>query len=407
MITLSARTIADGVRDDEYVRLLGLPRGSALDGRMGELADETRAWYRANGTPRVAAKRFSIERLNESELMIGGRAFRTPVLVRRLRDTGAHSVRLALVSAGPELEAHARALWEAGSPDEWFFHEMFGSAVAEHLVVKAAAQVCEETDGTPEAVLPHFSPGYRGWSLQEQRAAFELLKDTEHGVEMLESGMLNPVKSQIAFYGIAPRDRVPEDITAFVPCTTCSFSPCALRRARFQNDPLPDETPASNASAADPLTRNAPYAFGSRALRNWSRNRLRVERKADGGVTAVFKFAGNTCSNMGFPLSFHYRIELAPPGRRYRILGSSCMPSDLHDGWKYMCESIRNGEHHLKDITGEHPLEGRPLDDAISWNVPIAPAGCLCTQSNRNHKWQIVFQTLHYALVNGHEEDAS
>ncbi len=50
-------------------------------------------------------------------------------------------------------------------------------------------------------------------------------------------------------------------------------------------------------------------------------------------------------------------------------------------------------------IDHEKPLLGQPLNDVLSWQRPATGAGCSCEPADRKHKWGLVFETIHYALV--------
>ena len=56
------------------------------------------------------------------------------------------------------------------------------------------------------AVLPHYSPGYPEWAIDEQPRLLELINRRGSGaavpVEVLESGMLRPKKSLLAVFGV-------------------------------------------------------------------------------------------------------------------------------------------------------------------------------------------------------------
>ena len=43
-------------------------------------------------------------------------------------------------------------------------------------------------------------------------------------------------------------------------------------------------------------------------------------------------------------------------------------------------------------------LTGQTLGQALAWNPVVEPAGCLCRQPARDHKWKIALQTMHYKL---------
>ena len=63
-------------------------------------------------------------------------------------------------------------------PDEYFFMEIFGSAMVEHLNTMLGARLCAWAEGHKMAVLPHYSPGYPEWDISQQGALMELLRRT-------------------------------------------------------------------------------------------------------------------------------------------------------------------------------------------------------------------------------------
>ena len=47
---------------------------------------------------------------------------------------------------------------------------------------------------------------------------------------------------------------------------------------------------------------------------------------------------------------------------------------------------------------------GRPLNDVLTWDGPTGAAGCYCELNDRLHKWRLVLETIHYALVQRESE---
>ena len=144
---------------------------------------------------------------------------------------------LVAVGAGPELEAEASRRWLDEKPDEYFFLEVYGSAVVEHLVTQAGARLCGWAESHGLAVLPHDSPGYPDWDIAEQAGLHALLTSTASlpgALEVLESGALRPKKSLIAVFGLTRHvDRLAH-LRDLVPCERCSFAPCQYRRAPYR-----------------------------------------------------------------------------------------------------------------------------------------------------------------------------
>jgi len=391
----------------EYVRLLGYPRGWELRDRAKELGDWAREWFSTHGRPWVYAREARELLVGDSSVTIDGVQFTSTRVRDTLQSAGAYGAILLAASAGPELEEEAQTRWRDGKPDEYFFLEVYGSAVVEHLVTMAGARLCAWADGEGAAVLPHYSPGYPEWSIDEQAPLLDLIRRASLGVlplQALQSGMLQPKKSLLAIFGLTRHtDRV-RRLTDLSPCENCSFIGCQYRRApyrRARRASTPELPPSTEEFAADvdPLDRHAIYSISLKALHRWSRERLTIATRVDGTVDAVFKYEGTTCTNMGRPLKFHYHVTLGPREDGYPIREQSCGPAPGDEGYTSMCQYIRDREALMASIERERPLLGQPLDDVVRWSRPSSPAGCYCEADSRQHKWGLVLETLHYVLA--------
>jgi hypothetical protein len=393
------------VQAAEYVRLLGYPRGWVLEGRALELAASARDWYEQHGHPWVYAREAEVLRIEHDTVVIDGVQFNSPRLRSTLHSAGATRAMLVAVSAGPELEEEAHARWRDDKPDEYFFLEVFGSAVVEQLVTNTGARLCAWADADGAAVLPHYSPGYPDWAIDDQSNLLELIACQRRDavrVQVLESGMLRPKKSLLAVFGITHLvDRV-RRLTELSPCEQCSFAPCQYRRAPYRRSRRSSggELPINTIDTeAGPLSADANYSVSLKALRRWSQERLSITEKNDGCIAARFCYEGTTCTNMGRPLQFHYHVTLGPRSAGYPILEQSCVPAPGDDGYVSMCRYITDREPLMASIAKEQPLRGQPLDDVIRWSRPTSPAGCYCEPESRQHKWGLVLETIHYALA--------
>lgn len=412
------------VQPAEYKRLLGYPRDRVLDGRGRELAEWARDWYARNGRPWVYAREAKHVELVNGSIRIDGVAFVSPRLQKTLQQAEAHTVILAAMSAGPELEAESQRLWLEEKPDEYFFLEIFGSAVVEHLTTMTGARLCAWAEGHSMAVLPHYSPGYPEWEINQQPQLLSLLKRTSNQplpglVDVLESGMLRPKKSLIAVFGLTHHaDRV-KKLTDLVPCENCSFGSCQYRRVPYRRAPEFSKTdapsvaeePSADAPAAEPaklvlLERTAKYSVNGKALGRWADERLNIATNADGTIEAVFRYEGSTCSNMGRTIRFVYRVKLGPRDDGYPIREMSCGPAPGDDGHRFMCRFMSNAEHLMVAIDHEKPLIGQPLNDVLSWQRPTMSPSCYCEPASRKHKWGLVLETIHFSLVQ-HEKEKS
>jgi hypothetical protein len=407
MIELADTAPVVDIQPAEYNRLLGYPPGWTFEGRAQELADMAACWFVKNGRPWVYARQAeSLQAVNGS-IQIDGVSFHSPRLQSTLQRAEAHSVILVAAGAGAELEREAQVRWQDEKPDEYFFLEMYGSAVVERLVTMTGARLCSWAEQQEMAVLPHYSPGYPEWDISEQSRLLGLM--TESGrkrlpspLEALCSGALRPKKSLLAVFGLTHHVERVRPLTGLVPCENCSFTPCQYRRAAYVRAPESSNLiglPADSAPllSVAPLNPAAKYGVNAKALKRWASERLSLESRGDGAIDAVFRYEGTTCSNMGRPLTFHYTVKLGPPEDGYRIRGQQCVPTPGDTGHIHMCRY--DDGRLLTAIDGDKPLLGQSLNDVLAWQRPDCAACCFCDPAGREHKWGLVLETIHYALT--------
>jgi hypothetical protein len=406
---------ATEIRESEYKRLLGFPQDYPLEGRSRELADWARHWYRDHGHPWLYVREAETLELSGGDIRLERTRLGAGPLHDQLRAAGAHTAVLAAVSAGPECEAKARELWQEGKPDEYFFLEMFGSAVVEHLITHAGGKICSWAESRRTAVLPHYSPGYAGWEIADQAALWQLIRSHRRdgfldGLRVLDSGMLQPKKSLLAVFGVTRHLDKVRSLSSLVPCENCSLAACQYRRVPYRRSlpqiedvrrlqGAPPEVPEGKIIPLTVLNHNACYSVNVRALEKWSKERLELSFRSDGTVDARFRYGGTTCSNMGRPLEFIYELRLGPAEEGYPVVQAECAPAPDDIGYEYMCEYLNNARSLMDSIAREKPLLGRPINDALNWQRPYSPSGCYCDADRRAHKWGLVYEVVHFALV--------
>jgi hypothetical protein len=239
MFTLTEICPSVNIPDAEYLRLLGYPKNRPLEGRARELADEAQKWFAENGRPWIRAQECSSLEWDGEKLRLAGMEISSRRFREALSTSKAHSVVLLTVSAGKECEEHAKKLWDEEKPDEYYFLESYGSAVVEQLVTLANGRICGWADANQMAALPHFSPGYAGWNVTAQVPLWELFRREFAGglpgeLEVLESGMLRPKKSQLAVVGLTRDLEKAGRLQSLIPCEQCPMSSCQYRRAPFK-----------------------------------------------------------------------------------------------------------------------------------------------------------------------------
>lgn len=390
------------VSPEEYARLLGYPRGWVLEGRARELADWAREWYAKNGRPWIYARQAEDFALAGDSIHLDGMPFTSKRLQNTLERAEAHSAILVAVGAGAEAEEEAHRRWADEKPDEYFFLEMFGSAVVEHLTTATGARLCDWAEQREMAVLPHYSPGYPEWDVAEQARLLKLIKQTRNEslpspVDVLDSGMLRPKKTLLAVFGLTRHTERLRRLTSLVPCESCSFGPCQYRRAPYRraprscSEPLPARIPV--------LDQHAAYSVNRKALKRWAEERLSLHEYQDGSLDAVFRYDGTTCTNMGLPLAFNYNVKLGPRADGYPIREQRCVPAAGDTGHTRMCRYIEDPARLMAAIESEMPLSGERLNAVLSWQRQPSAAGCFCEASGRDHKWGLVLETIHFAMV--------
>ena len=222
-----------------------------------------------------------------ADVRLNGVPFTSTRLSKTLQGAGAQGAVVVAVGAGPELEVEAQRLWLEGKPDEYFFLEVYGSAVVEHLVTMTGARLCAWAESRQMAVLPHYSPGYPEWAIDEQPRLLDLINGSRRQmppvpVEVLESGMLRPKKSLLAVFGVTRHVERVQRLTELVPCENCSFLPCQYRRSPYRRAPEP-ANPELSALGGDRIADAVPTVDPAGPCREVHRQRQGVaalERRA-------------------------------------------------------------------------------------------------------------------------------
>jgi hypothetical protein len=202
--------LAWAIGPEQQARLLGLPRGRALEGELAERAAAARSWYAAHGRPFVAWRREPLHGVEGPLIRLGcGARLQSAALSRRLGSAEAHALVALAASAGPEVGEEADRHWKEGRPDEAFFLDRFGASVAERLVRWSVEVLGRAAEAEGEALLPHLSPGCSDWDLADQHRLWWLLfgdgSCSSGPLRILDSGALFPRHSVLAGLGVARR----------------------------------------------------------------------------------------------------------------------------------------------------------------------------------------------------------
>lgn len=228
-------SIAHKVPEAEFKRTLGIPMGHDIDERTLAFMDQARNTFSEIATPWVHAQPRDISSIEGSKICLEDNDGLTcELLARKLESAGAHMIVVVAVSTGPEISEHCDYLWQTNRPDEAFILDALATNGVEQLTLRTGMQLCDWGEPTGMAAIPHYSPGYMGWDILEHLDIVPALA-AEHPLpgplEVLESGMLKPKKSQVAVFGMTRHtDRILQ-LPGLCPCLDCSLEGCAYRRA--------------------------------------------------------------------------------------------------------------------------------------------------------------------------------
>ena len=210
-----AGELARELPDELFRHRLGLPPDFPADPKIDALADDSRAWYAEHGSPWAQAALIDVRHLESGEVdLADGQTWRSPLLAAGFREAEVEAVMVLGVSAGAALDAEVDRRWRGERPDEAMFLSAYGVAVAEFLRSAALRRMRELLARIDRTVLPHYSPGYEGWGLEDQAALFASLDDPGP-LRVLRSGGLQPSKSTLAAIGVTPRQDLVDQLAGF------------------------------------------------------------------------------------------------------------------------------------------------------------------------------------------------
>jgi hypothetical protein len=126
---------------------------------------------------------------------------------------------------GPGIEEEVGVLMQDNDLSEAYILDAMGSVAVEDLVDKFQQTIKNECERVGKTVTLRFSPGYCDWPLTEQKKLFSLFEPEDIMVQLLDSCLMQPVKSISGVFGI-----VPQGSALYNPCRYCDDRGCKARR---------------------------------------------------------------------------------------------------------------------------------------------------------------------------------
>ncbi len=192
---------------------LGMPPGVTLDDTIETRLAEVESMFREHAHPWAAVRTVALHSIEDARIRLDhGVELHSADFSQVLHAGDALALAVVAVSAGHEVDREIERRWNLGEPDSALFLAAYAVAVAERLRARAIQRLRTELRDSGEAIFPHWSPGYPGWDLRDQRHLFALLREDDDPawagpIEVLDTGALTPVRSTLAAIGIKARKR--------------------------------------------------------------------------------------------------------------------------------------------------------------------------------------------------------
>ena len=184
--------------------------------------------------------RESVEEIFESEYEIASRLVEPKAAMRLshagLPGSGTIEPKMPLVAAvctiGSALEERVSRLFDKGETVRAVVLDAIGSAAAEEAADRCNLLICEMATPTDFSPDRRSSPGYGGWSVEEQKAIFGFVRPDEINVTLTESCMMIPRKS-VSF--VVPLEGGKPGGGRGSRCSRCGIDDCPYRDVDDEN----------------------------------------------------------------------------------------------------------------------------------------------------------------------------
>jgi hypothetical protein len=204
--------------EDMLVKVLKLRNENMIENVMG-VAKETSKYV----IPKYVFSECIIEEIGEGYVKLEGVEFKSRILAKKLKDCD--RVFPYFATCGLEVTEHTEKL-----------DDIFDKYVSEKVEYLALIQIRENMRDKVKSDydvhgISHINPGsITDWSTVEVNKIFNLLgkKALDIGISVLESGMINPVRSVSGFMFLSE--------TEFHNCILCRREDCPNRKAEFDEE---------------------------------------------------------------------------------------------------------------------------------------------------------------------------
>ncbi len=168
--------------------------------------------------PAIALSTFCVKSVHHNWIILDGdKKITSSLIAKELKN--AHTVNIIVCTIGRAIEEKARELSE-NDPILSMAIDALGSVAVEQLMMEICRDQEIQAESRSEYVSQPLGPGLDGWSVIDgQPLLFSLLGDDTAGITLLDSKLMDPVKSTSFILGISK--------SPFRQGSTCDF--CNLK----------------------------------------------------------------------------------------------------------------------------------------------------------------------------------
>ncbi|MCC6446365.1 MAG: hypothetical protein IT210_23295 [Armatimonadetes bacterium] len=141
-----------------------------------------------------------------------------------------------------------------------------------------------------------------------------------------------------------------------------------------------------------------PYTIPERTLKKWTKTHLTLACRSEGCLRFIFRYTGSTCSYSGIPIRSEITITLRPEEAGYRIVNAEIAFASGDEGFKSTCRHQMDGPDFIRSNIEQSGIVGSLLDEYLTRDLPVNPAGCFCAPDHVHHKWFMSLGTIAYYL---------
>lgn len=169
---------------------------------LSEIYQSYYPFIKSNCKPKAGYKKFEKNsfrilnhqlRINHTEFNLG------PIISRDISEVS--TIFIFVCTIGSEIENEIQKLNAQGKVIESFILDKIASELVELTADRLAEKIQDNLFNEEIFLTNRYSPGYCGWSVEEQKKLFSLLPENFCGITLTDSAMMIPIKSVSGIYG--------------------------------------------------------------------------------------------------------------------------------------------------------------------------------------------------------------